>query len=111
MMLIIRLINTGQQSIALDKNTFKIISPKKKVSTYEIDWFGLSKIPYPLNPGQSFEAGIFEDSFKYTQGYERYSEDTIPISVEVCDIQGKLYKTKLKYNLLLAVSDIVKGSR
>lgn len=110
MMLLIRVINTGQQSIALDKKTFKIIGPKKKVNTYEIDWFGLDEIPYPLNPGQSFEVGIFEESFKDTQGYKGFPEDIIPISVEVSDIQGKLYKTKSKYNLLLAVSDIVKGS-
>jgi len=108
MILLIRVINTEQQAIAVDKNTFKIIGPKKKVNTYEVDWFGLNDIPYPLNPGQSFEVGIFTDSFKYTQGYEGYSEDTIPISAEVSDIQGKLYKTKSKYNLVLAVDAIEK---
>ena len=110
-MIIIRVMNTGQQAIAVDKNTFKIIGPKKSVNTYETDWFGLDDIPYPLNPGESFEVGIFEDSFTSFQGYEGYSEDIIPISVEVLDIQGKLYKTKLKYNLLLAVSAIEKSSK
>ena len=111
MMLLIRVINTGQQAVAVDKNTFKIIGPKKKVNTYEIDWFGLNDIPYPLNPGQSFEVGIFEESFKCTQGYEGFPEDIIPISAEVLDIKGELYKTKLKYNLLLSVSAIEKGSK
>ena len=109
--LLIRVMNTGQQAVAVDKNTFKIIGPKKNVKTYETDWFGLDDIPYPLNPGESFEVGIFEDSFTSFQGYEGYSEDIIPISVEVLDIQGKLYKTKLKYNLLLAVSAIEKSSK
>jgi len=108
--LLIRVINTGQQAVAVDKNTFKIIGPKKKVNTYETDWVGLNDIPYPLNPGESFEVGIFEDTFASYQGYEGYSEDIMPISAEVSDIQGKLYKTRLKYNLLLAVSAIEKGN-
>lgn len=110
-MLLIRVINTGQQPVALDKNTFKIIGPKKKVNTYEIDWFGLNDIPYPLNSGQSFEVGIFIDSFKWTQGCEEYLEDSIPISAEVSDIQGKLYRTKSKCKLLLSVNDIVKEKK
>ena len=109
-MLLIRVLNTGQQAVVVDKNTFKIIGPKKKVNTYETDWVGLNDIPHPLNPGESFEVGIFENTFASYQGYEGYSEDIIPISAEVSDIQGKLYKTKLKYNLLLAVSAIKKGS-
>lgn len=108
--IIIRGMNTGQQAIAVDKDSFKIIGPKKNVDIYYTDWFGLDDISYPLNPGQSFEVGIFEESFKYAQGYEGYPEDIIPISAEVSDIQGKLYKTRLKYKLLLAVSVIEKGN-
>jgi len=109
-MIVIRGMNTGQQAIVVDKNSFKIIGPKKNVDIYYTDWFGLDDISHPLNPGESFEIGIFENSFTHAQGYKEYSEDIIPILVEVSDIQGKLYKTKLKYNLLLAVGAIEKDS-
>ena len=67
-------------------------------------------IPHPLNPGESFEISLFEDSFTFFQGYEVFSEDILPISIEISDIQKKLYKTKIKYKLLLEVSDIIKAA-
>jgi len=91
-MIVIRGMNTGQQAIVVDKNSFKIIGPKKNVDIYYTDWFGLDDISHPLNPGQSFEVGIFEESFTYAQGYKEYSEDIIPISVEVSDIQENCIK-------------------
>ena len=105
-MIAIRGMNTGQQAIVVDKNSFKIIGPKKNVNIYYTDWFGLEDIPHPLNPGESFEVGIFEESFTCAQGYKGFSKDIVPISVEVSDIQGKLYKTKSKYKLLLEVGAI-----
>jgi len=105
-MIVIRGMNTGHQAIVVDKNSFKIIGPKKKVNTSYTDWFGLEDIPHPLNPGESFEVGIFEESFTCAQGYNGFSKDIIPISVEVSDIQDKLYKTKVGYKLLLEVSAI-----
>jgi len=105
-MIVIRGMNTGQQAIVLDKNSFKIIGPKKNVDINYTDWFGLKDIPHPLNPGESFEVGIFEDCFTYAQGYKGFSKDIIPISVEVSDIQDKLYKNKSKYKLLLEVGAI-----
>lgn len=57
-MIVIRGMNTGQQAIVVDKNSFKIIGPKKKMNTSYTEWLGLKDIPHPLNSGESFEVGV-----------------------------------------------------
>ena len=106
MMIILRVINVGARAIAIDKNSFEIVGPEKNVRTYETDWFGLENIPHPLKPGESFEVGLFLESFTYFQGYGGYSKDILPISVKLSDIEGRTYRPKSKYELLLEVGDI-----
>lgn len=107
-MIVIRAMNVGARSIVIDKTSIEIEGPKKNVRTYETDWFGLDRIPHPLNPGESFEIGLFLESFTHFQGYEskEHSTDILAVSVNLSDIEGKSYKTKSKYELLLEANDI-----
>ena len=106
--LIVRVINTGSRPIAIDKNSIKAVGPKKSVEYHETDWLGPEKIPHPLSPNQSFEVGLFLETFKLFQGCEKISKGKLPISVELKDIDGKLYKPKNKYELFLEVDEVEK---
>jgi hypothetical protein len=105
-MLVIRVMNTGPRAIAIDKTSIKVIGPKKNVNTYDTDWFGLDRIPHPLSPNEHFEVGIFLETFTLFQDYKGFSTDVIPISIELKDIENKLYTLSSRYELLLEVDDV-----
>ena len=107
-MIVIRVMNVGARAVVIAKESIEITGPKKNVRVYDTDWYGINSIPYPLNPGESFEVGLFLESFTYFQGYKNkeFSKDQLPVSVTLSDIEGKSYKTKSKYELLLEVNDI-----
>lgn len=111
-MLVIRVMNIGAKAIVIAKDSIEISGPKKKVGLYGTDWFGLNTIPYPLNAGDSFEVGLSLESFTFFQGYksEDLSKDKFPISVTLSDIEGKSYKTRSKYRLLLEVGEVIRLS-
>ncbi|UCC80373.1 MAG: hypothetical protein JSW64_03145 [Candidatus Zixiibacteriota bacterium] len=103
--IVIQVVNTGTKPIVIDKNTVRLLAQNKTIQ-HGLDWFGKDKIPVPLNPGDQFEVGIFTEVLLGVLGQDKNTNGIFKISAELEDIQGKLYKTKNKYDFIGDVWEI-----
>ena len=103
----IRVTNIGGQPVVINPESFKVIAQEKILTAHHCEWFGVQKIPSPLNCGSSFEVAIHIDSFIDVLGFKNLdqycnTEDSmktmVPLYVSVNDHAGKKFFTrKFKY--------------
>ena len=101
----IRVTNIGGQSVILKPESFYFLALDKTISQFQnrIDWFGIGKLPSPLNPGTSCDVGVTTDLILEVLGFknlDQYCNQTefarteVPIEVGVSDLKGHVYKSK-----------------
>ncbi len=99
----IRVSNIGGQPVVINPESFKIIAQDKVLNIQHCDWFGIQKIPSPLNCGSSFEVALHTDSFIDLLGFkdlDKYcnTKDSlktiVPLYVSVKDHAGSNFFTK-----------------
>jgi len=103
----IRFTNLGGQSVVINPESVKIFALNKTINIHSCDWFGISKIPSPLNTGASCEIGITTDCFLELLNFQELDKfcntddslkTVVPIYVSAKDHTGKLFFTnKFKY--------------
>jgi len=112
----IRVINIGVKPIAVDKKSFKILGNGMRIRTYDTDWEGLDKIPYPTVSGTSFEVAVYTESFEVLLGREGFEgfmykgdfENTlISVTASFKDQSGRNYSTSKKYKYSFEVSEFL----
>ncbi len=70
----IRVTNIGGQTVVINPESFKFIAQDKALLVHHCDWFGLQKIPSPLNCGSSLEVAIHTDSFIDLLGFKNLDQ-------------------------------------
>ena len=99
----IRVTNIGGQAVVINPESFKFIAQDKALLVHHCDWFGLQKIPSPLNCGSSLEVAIHTDSFIDLLGFKNLDQycnskdamkTVVPLYVSVKDHAGSKFFTK-----------------
>lgn len=99
----IRVTNIGGQSVVINPESFIFIAQEKVLRVHHCDWFGIMKIPSPLNCGSSFEVAIHIDDFIDLLGFKDLDQycnikdsmkTVVPLYVSVKDHAGNKFFTK-----------------
>jgi len=99
----IRVTNIGGQPVVINPESFKIIAQDNALLVQQCDWFGLQKIPSPLNCGSSCEVALYTESFIDLLGFKNLDQycntkdsmkTVVPLYVSVKDHAGNNFFTK-----------------
>jgi len=103
--LVIDIINQCSRSIAIDKNSIKIIINGCTIQ-HEIDLIGKRKFENPINPGKNYKFGVFLDNVVALSNIKDRHNGRFKIKAEVRDIEKKKYTSNNNLELLLEVDEI-----
>lgn len=101
----IRVTNIGVRPVILKPESFYFSALGKSVLQHQnsIDWFGIEKLPSPLNPGTACDIGTTTDSVLEELGFKSleqycnqidFAKTDIALEAGVSDLKGHNYKSK-----------------
>ncbi len=102
--LVARIVNTGQQLMIIDRDSFEFFGDDRLVEWHQLDFFGRMDLPSPIAPGAKAEVGVYVSGFAFM--LDAGPKDRIKLSLGFCDHSGRRYKSPKKYELLLEVDEV-----
>lgn len=103
--IVVDIINEGSKSVAIDKNSIKLLLNKQEIQNH-LDWIGKLKFNNPINPGQNYKFGVCLDSAISLSKIKKIDECSI--RAEVKDSESKKYFSNKNLKLNLVFDEIIR---